>query len=157
MENFEIRHNEKITDDLVDLLKILNKDMNEHSPLRIEYEEDCFHDLNDMTDSFIVYKENQPVGCAILVNRCKEVGFITNIYVAPDHRRYGICYMLFEAVEEQAKKRGHLLLVSDTWNELIPMQKAFDKGGYTRYRVVPVNDWEIGYYNAGLNYWKLLV
>jgi len=157
MENYEIKHFELVTDDLVDLLKILNKDMNGHSPLRIEYEEDCFHDLNDMTDSFIVYKEKQPVGCAILVDKCKEVGIITNIYVAPECRRDGLCFKLFDAVEAQAKKRGYLLLISDTWNELIPMQKAFLKGGYTRYRVTPVNDWEIGYYNAGHNYWKLLV
>ena len=157
MENIEIRHYEVITGDLVDLFLILNSDMNEHSPLRIDYLEDCFHDLKDMTDSFIVYHQDRPVGCAILVNKCKEVGIITNIYVAPDFRRHGLCYKLFEAVEKQAKIRGHLLIISDTWNELIPMQKAFLNGGYTRYYLVPESDWEAGYYDAGHNYWKLLI
>lgn len=157
MGNYEIRHFETVTDDLVDMFKVLNKDMNGHSPLRIEYGEDCFHDLNEMTDSFIAYKENKPVGCAILVEKSKEVGVITNIYVAPECRRDGLCFKLFEVVENQAKIRGHLMLLSDTWNELIPMQKAFLKGGYKRYEVVPGTKWEIGYYSAGHNYWKLLV
>jgi len=157
LENIEIKHYQIITDDLVDLFKLLNKDMNDHSPLRIKYGEDCFHDLKDMTDSFIAYKENKPVGCAILVNKTDEVGIITNIYVAPDCRRFGLCFRLFDVVEAQAKKRGHLILLSDTWNELIPMQKAFINGGYTRYDPVPANDFETEYYAAGLNYWKLLV
>jgi len=157
MENFEIKHSEKISNDLVDLFKILNKDMNDNSPLRIKYGEDCFHDLKDMTDSFIAYKEKKPVGCAILTKKSAEIGFITNIYVAPECRRYGLCFKLFDVVEEQARKRGHLLLVSDTWNELIPMQKAFLKGGYTEYKVVTDNDIDAGYYDAGINYWKLLV
>ena len=157
MERIELRHFEKITEDLVDLFKALNSDMNESSPVRTSYGEDCYHDLKEMTDSFIAYDEGKPVGCAILVNKCKEVGIITNIYVMPEYRRHGICNDLFGAVEAQAKKRGHILLISDTWNELVPMQKAFLKGGFTRYHVVPVNDWEVGYYSAGHNYWKLLV
>jgi len=157
MEEIVIKHYESITCDLVDLFKRLNEDMNRNSQLRSEYGEDCFHDLKDMTDSFIAYVGAQPVGCAILVNKCKEVGIITNIYVSPDHRRGGLCYRLFKAVEAHAKIRGHLLLISDTWNELVPMQKAFLNGGYNRYRVTPVNDWEVGYYNAGHNYWKMLV
>ena len=157
MENVEIKHYQTITNDLVDLFKLLNKDMNDNSPLRIKYGEDCFHDLKDMTDSFIAYRDKQPVGCAILVRKSDEVGFITNIYVTPDCRRSGICFRLFDVVEAQAKKRGHLILLSDTWNELIPMQKAFTNGGYTRYKLVSSNDWEAKYYNSGLNYWKLLV
>jgi GNAT superfamily N-acetyltransferase len=153
----EIRHFELIHEDLVDLFKALNAEMNESSTFRVKYSEDCYHDLKDTSDSFIAYHEGKPVGCAILVNKCKEVGVITNIYVAPEFRRFGICFMLFDAVEAQAKTRGHLLLISDTWNELVPMQKAFLKGGFTRYHVVPVNDWEVGYYKAGHNYWKLLV
>ena len=156
MENIKIRHFEKVTEDLVDLFKILNADMNENSPLRIKFDEDCFHDLRDMSDSFIAYSDAQPVGCAILVNKCKEIGIITNIYVAPDHRRHGLCYKLFEAVEKQAKIRGHIMLISDTWNELAPMQKAFQNGGFAEYKVVPVNDWEREYYPAGHNYWKML-
>ena len=157
MENIEIKRFELITEDLVDLFKLLNADMNENSPLRIKYGEDCFHDLAEMSDSFIAYSGAEPVGCAILVHKCKEVGIITNIYVAPEFRRHGLCFRLFEAVEEQAKKRGHIMLLSDTWNELLPMQKGFLNGGYTRYRVTPANDWETDYYDAGHNYWKLLV
>ena len=156
MENIEIKHFEQITDDLVNMFKILNADMNNNSPLRIRFGEDCFHDLKEMTDSFIVYHAEQPVGCAILVKESKETGIITNIYVAPDYRRHKLCCKLFDAVEAQAKKRGHILLLCDTWNELIPMQKAFLKGGYTEYKVVPDNDWEREYYDAGHNYWKLL-
>ena len=156
MENVTIKHFEGISEDLIDLLKKLNADMNEHSPLRVEYEEECFRDMKDMTDSFIAYLEDKPVGCAILVNKCKEVGIITDIYIIPEYRHRGLCYQLFEVVEAQAKKRGHIILISDTWNELVPMQKAFRKGGYTRYIVVPVNAWETGYYSAGHNYWKML-
>ena len=157
MEQIEIKRFELITDDLVDLFKLLNADMNEHSPLRVTYGEDCFHDLGEMTDSFIAYSGANPVGCAILVGKSKEVGIITNIYVAPDYRRHRLCYRLFDAVEEQARERGHIMLISDTWNELLPMQKGFLNGGYTRYAVKPANEWEIGYYNAGHNYWKMLV
>ena len=157
MESIEIRRFEPITEDLVELFKALNKDMNANSPLRVSYGEDCFHDLKDMTDAFIAYDGDKPVGCAILVFRSKEVGVITNIYVAPDYRRNNLCGRLFEAVEARARERGHILLLSDTWNELIPMQKAFLSGGYAPYSVVPSNDWEAGYYDAGFNYWKLLV
>jgi len=66
MEKIEIRHYEKITEDLVDLFKLLNRDMNENSPLRIKYGEDCFHDLHDMTDAFIAYHNDKPIGCTIL-------------------------------------------------------------------------------------------
>jgi len=157
MESIIMKHFEVITEDLVDLFKALNKDMNDHSPLRVTYGEDCFHDLSETTDSFIAYSNDLPVACAVLVKKSKEVGVITNIYVKPEYRRHGLCYDLFDVVEAKAKQRGHLMIISDTWNELLPMQKAFLKGGYTRYQVVPVNDWEVGYYNAGHNYWKLLV
>lgn len=157
MENYKIEHFEKITEDLVDVFKLLNDDMNENSPARVKYGEDCFHDLKDMTDSFIIYQNDKPVGCAILVFKCKEVGIITNIYVAPEHRRHKLCYKLFDVVEAQAKKRGHLMLLSDTWNEYIPMQKAFLNGGFIEYKVHPDNEWESEYYSSGHNYWKLLV
>ena len=156
MESIEIKHFEKITEDLVDLFKILNADMNDSSPLRIKYGEDCFHDLNTMTDSYIAYHEGKPIGCAILQCQCKEVGIVTDIYVAPDYRRHGLCYKFFDLVEAQARKRGHLMLIGDTWKELGPMQKAFLKGGFTEYKVVTNSNEERESYEAGHNYWKLL-
>ena len=157
MEKFEFKHFEKITEDLVDLFKLLNADMNSNSPLRMKYSEDCFHDLHDMTDAFIAYHGKQPVGCTILKYQSKEVGVVTNIYVAPEFRRSGLCYEFFRLAEAQARKRGHLLLTGDTWNELGPMQKAFLNGGYTEYKVAAENDEERAAYDAGHNYWKLLV
>ena len=157
MENLEIRHYEKITEDLVDLFKILNIDMNENSPLRVKFGEDCFHDLHNMTDSFVAYVDEKPVGCAILQQHCREVGIITNIYVAPEYRKHGLCFKFFDVVEEQARKRGHIILIGDTWNEYIPMQKAFLKGGFIEYDLVPQNDCEREDFEAGHNYWKLLV
>ena len=157
MESIEIKHFKKITGDLVDLFKILNADMNKNSPLRVKYGEDCFHDLRNMTDAFIAYHAEQPVGCVILEHQSKEVGIITNIYVAPDYRRIGLCSKFFNIVEAQARKRGYILLIGDTWNELAPMQKAFLKGGFTEYKVVTDNDMERESYEAGHNYWKLLV
>jgi len=37
------------------------------------------------------------------------------------------------------------------------MQKAFLKGGFTEYKVVCDNEEELAGYEAGHNYWKLLV
>lgn len=156
MENIEIRHFELITEDLVDLFKMLNADMNKNSPLRVKYGEDCFHDLHDMTDAFIAYHAGKPIGCTILKYQSKEVGIVTNIYVAPDYRRHRLCFQFFNLAEEHAKKRGHILLIGDTWNELAPMQNAFLKGGFTEYRVAAASEEERESYDAGHNYWKLL-
>jgi GNAT superfamily N-acetyltransferase len=155
--DIEIKHFETITDDLVELFKLLNNEMNEHSPLRVKYREDCFHDLKDMTDAFIAYDGESAIGCAILVRKNEEVGIVTNIYVAPDYRRHGLCYKLFDEVEARAKARGHIILVGDTWKELVPMQRAWIKGGFTEYKIIPTNSWEEEYYNSGHNYWKLLL
>ena len=154
--NVIIKRYEKPTEELIDLFKLLNRDMNENSPPRIFFGEDCFHDILDMTDAFIAYHDEKPIGCAILKKDTKEVGIVTNIYVAPDFRKQGICYKLFEAAEEQARKRGHLMLIGDTWNELIPMQNAWLKGGYTEYKVAADNEEEKKYYEAGHNYYKYL-
>ena len=157
MNNIEIKHYDKVTEDLVDLFKILNKDMNENSPLRVKYGEDCFHDLKDMTDSFVAYCDNEPVGCAILQQQSKEVGIITNIYVAPEHRKHGLCFKFFDVVEAQARKRGHIILIGDTWNEYVPMQKAFLKGGFKEYDIITDDKLEREHIEAGFDYWKLLI
>jgi len=122
----KIRRFTNVPTDLVDLFVKLNKEMNNDSPARVKYGEDCFHDIGEMTDAFIVYKGKRPIGCSILKKQSKEVGIITNIYVAPEYRRQGICMMMFNAVETQARARGHVLLIGDTWGELGPMKAAYE-------------------------------
>ena len=156
LKGIVIKRTEKVTKNLVDLFEILNTDMNCNSPLRVKFGEDCFHDLADMTDAFIAYHDFEPIGCAILKKQSKEIGIMTNIYTAPDFRKHGLFYKLLEAVEKRAKERGHLMLIGDTWKELIPMQRAWLKGGFTEYKVMPDNKVEKDYYEAGHNYWKLL-
>lgn len=105
------------------------------TPLRVEQTEllgaeQRSHDvalIDPYLHDFLALLDNKPVARAQLVTTDAGIGYIADMYTAPDHRRSGYAGALLRAMHEEAYRLGMRHSV------LAPSLMAHEFGVYERY------------------------
>jgi GNAT superfamily N-acetyltransferase len=106
-------------------------------------------ELMPPSGAFLVARlEGRAVGCGGVRRLGPDVGELRRLYVAPEARSLGVGKMLFEAMEEAARRIGYRTVRLDTNPALREAREMFEELGYRE--IPPYNDNP----NAGVWYEK---
>ncbi|MDX6645066.1 MAG: hypothetical protein QOK40_793 [Miltoncostaeaceae bacterium] len=78
----------------------------------------------------VARREGRPVGCGGVRRLGPDLGELRRLYVAPEARSLGLGKMLFEAMEEAARRIGYRTVRLDTNPALREAREMFEQLGY---------------------------
>lgn len=79
---------------------------------------------------WVVWRDNEAVGCAALQPIAPEIGEVKRMYVRPEMRGQGIARALAELVIDEARKRGYRKLRLGTLKSMRPAQNLYASLGF---------------------------
>lgn len=99
---------------------------------RKEYEQ--YNLLDDIHDVFIVYSDNEPIGCAAFKQISKDTAEVKRVFVKEDFQGMGISKKMMIELESNAKEKGYKRLVLETGKRLESANGLYNSLGY---KVIP--------------------
>ena len=97
-------------------------------PLHVEKSR-CMSDVRSDKGCCLVYESGGIQGF-IYAQDVGETARIRYLYVAPDHRRRGINYRLYDACESDLREKGYTKIIFGTAHDNIPVKIMGEKRGF---------------------------
>ena len=86
------------------------------------------------TSVYVMYVDNEAVGCLALTDVKDGVVVLGRVYVMDEYRKHGIATKLFDCAVKDAKANGAKTMILDTYSRLVSAVNLYEKLGFT---VVP--------------------
>jgi ribosomal protein S18 acetylase RimI-like enzyme len=81
---------------------------------------------------FVVYENDEAVGCLGLRKIDNGVGELKRMYLKEAYRNQGLGKMLLDEALERARSLGYLKVRLDTLDSMIPAMRFYEKNGFVK-------------------------